>query len=188
MRTRKYKKPRIPHKVFLVICEGETEEEYINLLKRLYRVPVSIKTRVSGNTINERLVNQYARELGLGKEDDYSVFYVYDSDIECIVDKIRKLTGTMILSNPCFELWYLLHVQDANKAFDSTSLHKILTKCHPTWKTYTKGRLSAEQVNMLISAKDEAIDRAKNLKWPANPSTNIHEFIEALEREKTEAS
>lgn len=184
MRVRKYKKARYPHKVFLVICEGETEETYINLLKRYYRVPVLIKTRVSGNSINERLLWQYVRELELQKEDDFAIFYVYDCDVDCVVDKIKKLPGVAILSNPCFELWYLLHVKYMGKSLNSASLHKILTTCHPVWKNYTKGCLSDNQMQLLISGKEDAIRRAKDLIWHANPSTNLYEFLEALEREK----
>ena len=63
MRERRFKKARQPKKVFLVVCEGETEEEYVNMLKRHYRLPISIKTKVSGNAVNPRLVNQYMRYL-----------------------------------------------------------------------------------------------------------------------------
>lgn len=35
-----------------------------------------------------------------------------------------------------------------------------------------------------MSHCDEAITRVKKLQWPANPSSNIYAFIEALENEK----
>lgn len=57
MRERRFKKSRQPKKVFLVVCEGETEEEYVNMLKRHYRLPIAIKTKVSGNAVNLRLIN-----------------------------------------------------------------------------------------------------------------------------------
>ncbi len=59
MRKRKISKKKEPRTVFLVICEGETEREYVEILKLWYRLPVVIKTRVSGNKINQRLVDQY---------------------------------------------------------------------------------------------------------------------------------
>lgn len=55
MRERRYKKARKPRKVFLVVCEGETEEDYVNILKRHYRLPITIKTKVSGNAVSIRL-------------------------------------------------------------------------------------------------------------------------------------
>lgn len=167
-----------------MICEGETEETYINLLKRHYRVPVLIKTRVSGNAINERLVRQYLKELNLQKGDEYMIFYIYDCDVDCVVDKLKTLPGVVILSNPCFELWYVLHVTDMRKSVSSATIYKLLTSCHPIWNNYTKGRLSDNQSQLLISGKMEAVKRAKNLITSVNPSTNMYEFVEALEREK----
>lgn len=106
MRERINKKKRHPHRTFLVICEGETEQAYIEALKRQYRLPIAIRTKVSGNNIKERLVRQYLNELGLVDCDEYRIFYIYDCDVECIVTKLNKLEGTLILTNPCIELWF----------------------------------------------------------------------------------
>ena len=67
-------KKRMPRRVFLVICEGDTEETYVEALKQHFRLPIAIKTKVSGNKINARLVAQYIKELGLAKDDDYPGF------------------------------------------------------------------------------------------------------------------
>ena len=116
MRKRQVTKKKTPHKVFLVICEGETEKTYIETLKRHYRLPIVIKTRVSGTKINQRLVSQYIAELGIDKGDQCHVFFVYDADVDEIVEKLKQLNGTLILSNPCIELWYLLHVKEYRKS------------------------------------------------------------------------
>ncbi len=115
MRDRKFKKTRKPHKVFLVVCEGETEEEYVNLLKRHYRLPVTIKTKVSGNAISERLVNQYLKELGLARDDDYQVFFMYDADIDLIVEKLLNMAGISILSNPSSNMHEFIKALEAEK-------------------------------------------------------------------------
>ena len=80
MRKRKNKQSRLPRKLFLVVCEGETEEKYVELLRAYFRLPIAIKTKVSGNAVNQRLVKQYLKELG---EEDYGeskVFFIYDAD------------------------------------------------------------------------------------------------------------
>ncbi len=183
MRERKFKKSRKPHKVFLVVCEGETEEEYVNLLKRHYRLPITIKTKVSGNAVSARLVNQYLKELGLTKNDDYRVFFIYDADVDCIVDKLFTLQGTAILSNPSIELWYLLHSKDHNRYLKPDSILKELASSNPIWNAYTKGRLTIEQQKHLISNRNDACLRCEQMIWPSNPSSNMHEFIKVLEAE-----
>lgn len=181
MRERRFKKKRIPRKVYLVICEGETEKSYIEILRHHYRIPVIIKTKVSGNSINNRLVDQYVNELGIDTSDDCSIFYIYDADIQCVTDKLYTLPGTVILTNPCLELWYVLHSVEHNRSNNSDEVIKILKNSHSVWKGYIKGRLTPEQVRLLTTNCHNAINRAEKLHWPQNPSSNIKLFIEALE-------
>ncbi len=183
MRERKFKKTRKPHKVFLVVCEGETEEEYVNLLKRHYRLPITIKTKVSGNAISERLVSQYLKEFGLTKNDDFQVFFMYDADIDLIVEKLLNMSGISILSNPSIELWFLLHSKDHRRYVQPDSILKELRSSNPVWNSYVKGKLSFEQQRHLLSNQESASLKAQKMAWPANPSSNMHEFIKALEAE-----
>lgn len=185
MRTRKFKKTRVPRRVFLVICEGETEEAYVNILKRHFRLPITIKTKISGNAINKRLVAQYVQELGVSDRDEYQIFYVYDSDVIRIVEKLISLPeGIVILSNPCIELWYLLHHKEYSRLRNSKEIVKDLTDCGNVWKNYSKGFLTREQQKVLLSNCEVAMARSRRLKWHENPSTNMHQFIEALKAEK----
>ena len=183
MRTRKFKKSRSPHKIFLVICEGETEEAYINQLKRYYRLPITIKTKVVGNSITSRLISQYLKELGVTKED-CSVFYVYDGDIKVVKERILSLEGKAIVSTPCIELWFLLHIKTCNKSLNSETIIKELCSSDQLWKNYSKGGLNNEQRHLLITNQEIAMTRAMKLKWPSNPSSNMYDFIIALENER----
>lgn len=180
MRERKSRQKRLPHKVYLVICEGETEKTYVESLRRAYRRPVTIKTKVSGNSINRRLVEQYVKELGVGSADDYEIFYIYDADVECVANKLLTLPGNTILTNPCLELWYSLHVIDHNRSVSSEDAIKILEKSHTVWNGYTKGHLTPEQNRLLMENCSMAMNRAARLRWPDNPSSNMAKFIESL--------
>lgn len=185
MRERKYKKKRLPRKIYLVICEGETEKMYVETLRQHYRLPVTIKSKVSGNSINRRLVDQYISELGIDKTDSCSIFYIYDADVKSVAEKLASLPGKLILSNPCLELWYILHADEHSKAINSNDVIKLLKNSHPAWKNYMKGHLTSEQNSLLTSNCKAATDRAKKLNWPDNPSSNMRLFIEALENEKS---
>lgn len=184
MRERRFRKARPSHKVFLVICEGETEAAYVEMLKQHYRLPITVKTKISGNAITARLVREYIRELGIGNNDECRVFYIYDADVECIVDRLRSMSGDLVLSNPCIELWFMLHSVNYKRSESARSVVRQLCSCHSVWKSYGKGTLTAEQKNHLLASLSEALTRASALHWPENPSSNIHIFIEALEAEK----
>lgn len=184
MRERRFKRSRKPHKVFLVVCEGETEENYVEFLRQHYRLPITIKTKVSGNAVNRRLVNQYVKELGLQKDDDCRIFFIYDADVACVAERLLALPGEVVLSNPSFELWFLLHSRELTRTVSSEELTRMLISCSPIWRSYEKGKLSQEQRRHLATSYREAMSRAKTLKWHENPSSNMHLFIEALEAEK----
>lgn len=183
MRERRFKKSKKPKKVFLVVCEGETEEEYVNMLKRHYRLPIAIKTKVSGNIVNTRLVNQYIKELSLDKDDCCEVFYIYDADIESVVSRLLKMPGKAILSNPTIELWYLLHSKDFCRYIESGAVIKQLADSHSVWKAYSKGFLTSDQKSFLLNHQKKASKRSEKMNWPSNPSSNMYEFIGALESE-----
>lgn len=184
MRERRYKKARTPRRVFLVICEGETEKTYVEALKQHFRLPITIKTRISGNAINKRLITQYLTELGLDKNDISNVFKIYDADDDIIVRKLLELPGATILTNPCIEFWYLIHSMEWSRQLISGNAVRELKAAHEVWSNYSKGTLHATQQEFLLTHYREACKRAKKLPWHRNPSSNMHLFIETLEREK----
>lgn len=184
MRERRYKKARTPRRVFLVICEGETEKTYVEALKQHFRLPITIKTRISGNAINNRLITQYLTELGLDKNDISNVFKIYDADDDVIVRKLMELPGATILTNPCIEFWYLIHCMEWSRQLISGNAVRELKSSHTVWNNYSKGCLHVTQKEFLLNHYREASERAKKLQWYHNPSSNMHLFIEALEIEK----
>lgn len=184
MRTRNFKKTRKPHKMIFVVCEGDTEQAYVEMLKRFYRLPITIKTKVSGNRINNKLLNQYIAELGLDKEYECRVFLMYDGDVKAVVDKLNTLKGTLILSTPCIEYWFLIHSLNHTGYVESKDMVRKLVAADDVWSCYTKGRLSENQAAHLIKNRGIACERGRKLIWPDNPSTNLHLFIDILEKEK----
>lgn len=94
MRSRVRKQKLLPRQAFLVLCEGESEKEYVEMLKRKYRLPITIKTKVSGMAINDRLVKSFVKELDVFGDDDCRVFFVYDGDVPEMVAKLSRLDGT----------------------------------------------------------------------------------------------
>jgi hypothetical protein len=80
-------------------------------------------------------------------------------------------------SNPCFELWLLLH-KAAHGAFiaDAKAAEKLMRQCIQGWK---KSDLDFAEFRDSI---EDAVQRAKSLGTPPdkNPSTAVWQLIEAL--------
>jgi hypothetical protein len=176
-RAKRQPKVRQINPTFYVFCEGETEKEYINYLRSRYRIPIEIKSKISGSKISQRFVSGYLSDKIFTKND--KVFLFYDEDVSEIIDKLKSIKDSnLLLTNPCIELWFILHKQDLRKRVSSEDCVRLL-KTH--WKDYKKSLLTDKQKNEIDNGRNIAIDRAKELKQNTNPSTNVYEFIEELE-------
>ena len=76
--------------VFLVFCEGETEENYIDLLRRLYKSPIKIVAKTEGNQISSKLIRQRQQELKISKSEKITTFLMYDLDIKAVNKKLES--------------------------------------------------------------------------------------------------
>ena len=167
-------------KIALVICEGETEICYINLLKSWYKSPIRIISHIEGTKITPSLVEKRTKELKISQWDKVHTFLMYDMDVQAINEKLRKCKAEMLLSNPCFEIWLLLHAKDQKAAIETDALIKELKKSASLWKNYSKSAFTDTQKSFLNNNTDVAVTRAKGLKEFQNPSTGIYRLIELL--------
>ena len=166
--------------IALVICEGETEVCYINLLKTWYKSPIRIVSHIEGTKITPSLVEKRTKELKISQWDKVHTFLMYDMDVQAINEKLHKCKAEMLLSNPCFEIWLLLHAKDQKAAIETDALIKEVKKSAPVWKNYSKSAFTDTQKAFLNNNTDVAVTRAKELREFQNPSTGIYKLIELL--------
>lgn len=169
-------------KIALIICEGETEVCYINLLKTWYKSPIRIISHIEGTKITPSLVEKRTKELKISQWDKVHTFLMYDMDVEVINEKLQRCKAEMLLSNPCFEIWLLLHTKDQKSSIETDAVIKELMKSAPVWKNYSKSAFTDTQKSFLNNNTDVAVARAKKLDEFQNPSTGIYKLIEMLKK------
>lgn len=76
---------------FFVFCEGETEEAYVKFLKSRYRIPIEIDSKVAGNRITNKYINNYKKEKFTHVKD--KTFLLYDLDTPKMLEKLQQITG-----------------------------------------------------------------------------------------------
>ena len=162
--------------VFFVFCEGETEVAYVNFLKSRYRLPIEIIPKKSDTNISCRYIENCKR--GYTTTDIDKTFVMYDLDVVGVLEKLNCIPNIILLaSNPCVELWFLLHVREWSAGMDTKT-------CIKKYKTisnqYMKGRLNMTDVGLLLDGEDNAVARAKRMQHPDNPSTTVYRLIECL--------
>lgn len=125
------------NKVFGFILEGETEFWYLNMLKRHERqLKIKFKPQLSSKLSIDR---QFSLAKSMS-EDFEVVFWIIDLDTlieesrvttsgqEKPIDKFKRFRNailkdypnvTVVVNNPCFEIWILLHFKFTEKPYSN---------------------------------------------------------------------
>ena len=136
---------------------------------------MALNSRYLGNRIQQK-----RKELKISQWDRVHTFLMYDMDVQAINEKLQRCKAEMLLSNPCFEIWLLLHAKSQKSAINTDALIKELKKSAPVWKNYNKSAFTETQQSFLKGNTDVAVARANGLKEFQNPSTGIYKLIEML--------
>ncbi|MBP5663285.1 MAG: RloB domain-containing protein [Bacteroidales bacterium] len=162
---------------YFVFCEGETEVAYTEMLRTRYRLPIHIIAKKTCMHVTPALVER-CKAFYVQTKDD-KTYLMYDLDVAGVLEKLQKVPEAILLcSNPCFELWLLLHYIAQRGALTSDACVSKLKKHVPQ---YRKGVLSAEVQAWLMEHVGEASRRAQQLEAYGNPCTNIYQLVEELE-------
>jgi hypothetical protein len=130
---------REPRLRLLVLCGGEcTEPAYFLGLKNYLR-NAAVHVRVRRKARAPEDLVKYARLIAPVAGDEFDeVWCVVDSDefdLEPAVALAAKLDVRLAVSNPCFELWLLLHHQDCTAPLcDAKAVLRQLTKRLPGYQ------------------------------------------------------
>ena len=169
--------------VFLVFCEGETEETYVNFLRQQYKLPIKIITHVT--ELSQKKIKNYIEAEKIDRKDRITSFLMYDLDTKEIVEKIKACKNSIsIASNPSVELWFLLHNCEQNAFISTNACIEKLRKSAKEWECYKKGTLTDKQKKILWDNRKIASERAMKLQNGINPSSMIYLLLDEMEKTK----
>ena len=104
---------------------------------------------------------------------------MFDLDVNGMLEHLLSIPDAILMvSNPCIELWYLLHFE---KCHAELTQNVCIKKLKRHLEHYTKGTLALNEKQQLSEKTSEATARAKMLDTYNNPSTTIYKMIELLE-------
>ncbi len=187
---------REPKRRILVVCEGGvTEAGYFRNLSRVFRNPlIEVEIDDQGGvpkTLVERAASRKreAEREARSRRDEFlrfdEVWCVFDVDEHPHLHDARQQARAngihLAVSNPCFELWALLHFQ-AQSAYLERADARIRLKRH--LPEYDKA-LPFERVHQgysdAVSRAQELDRRRKDAEDPGgNPSTGVYRLTERI--------
>ncbi|MFT7838285.1 RloB family protein [Saccharothrix sp. BKS2] len=158
----------------LVVSGGQkTESQYFTGLRLTRRVPITVKCKVDAP---ENLVRYAANLRDRYREEFDAVWCVVDVDNFDIPPAVRladKVRVNLAVSNPCFELWLLLHFADHRAhVADYRAARDLVAKHVPGYDKELD--YAAFDANV-----ERAVARAAAL-GPDNPTTAVGRLVEAV--------
>lgn len=199
----------------LVVIAGEgryTESIYFNAVKNELRAPnvhVEVLDRNSDESSPEsvhRQIADFMRQYNI--EDDDELWLVIDRDRwqERMLSQVAQLCAQnshlhFCMSNPCFELWLLLHLEDVAQYDDETKNALLQNKKNKSGITWLKKRMkdlmgsyaeSTYDAFGLIPYAPTAMGRARRLdsnpqdRWPQSIGSRVYLLMESITGQRPE--
>lgn len=168
--------------LFVIACEGAVrEKEYFEHLGEYSsRIRVTVLENRKGNSAPRWVLEsavEYVTEIGLEEADQ--LWFVMDVDnwpidqLKSIQEECeRKVNWRMALSNPCFEVWLFLHLDDIKNS-TSENCKQLKTELH---KKISGGYNKRAFIPLIRIAhkRAEELDTNTNHYFPEVMSTKIH--------------
>lgn len=161
----------------LIVCGGtRTERDYFEGLRKARPNPMVRLTVLSKGIAPEQLV-RHAKRLGDGHDEIWCVVDTDEFDIAKAARLADELGVRLAVSNPCFELWLLLHFDDHRGA--TRSYKELRPKLIKHVPGYDKARIDFGQFDPGVT---DAVERAEKLdpsgqEHDRNPSTGVWKLV-----------
>jgi len=203
------------NRTIVIVCEGKkTETKYFNKFKKRFS---GVKIEVPNCEYTDKVgLVKYARRLKESGEYEINadigsrIWCVFDLDInynnstnsspekqtEKELNEAKRMAGDDIniaLSNPCFEIWYLLHYEATKTPYSTKKANIGLKKIENALEKYIKNYDKAEcYYEELLDKQQQAVRNAEDLEAyhrkngislygiKSNPSTQVFELVKYI--------
>jgi hypothetical protein len=184
-------------KRILVFVEGDTEDIYVKYWHRLHRQRVIVVVDDNygdamtcvRNAVARRKFEMSETKRGRGSGyDEYWCFFDVDEhpNLEGALTLAAEHDIRVALSNPCLELWFVLHSQDQTAYIHRTDIQKRSKSLFGFDKKPSQDDLDALKPRCLAAkARAQALDvRHEGNGSPprSNPSASVWALIETIVR------
>jgi hypothetical protein len=176
-------------RLFVIATEGrETEKQYFVMFHdsriKIEILPTGDDNRSAPQYVLDRL-DEFVKKYDLTQDDALWVMFDVDrwgaKNISAICRQAKQKKYGLAISNPCFEVWLYLHVDDLHP--DDKNCQEFEARLRNKLGSYNKSNLNTDAFKDYI---EEAVERAKNLhpshqqNWPPEPGSHVYRVVEML--------
>lgn len=186
---------RDPRPMVLIVCEGTSEQEYFEKFAnhhRNSRVRVELESRTGVPFSLVQLARERKRrsDAAAKRQRDEnlsfdSIWCVFDIDEHPHVSDAREMARDngihLAISNPCFELWLILHLRSSPGMKDRHNTQRLLKKLVPDYDKHIDFSRYVEGYPDAVVRARSLDDLAQRVGTPGhNPTTNVYELTESI--------
>ena len=199
---KRQKSTREPKVQFTLFCEGKnTEPTYFSAIKKVFKdalvsiesrggvgVPITIAQEALKFARSKGLTRNSRRNQNLFEEND-EVWAVFDRDEHERYKEAVNLCETngigVARSNPCFEVWLILHEQDYDRPDDRHQVQKELRRLRPEYNPAGAKMPNCKEMVARVrdaEARGEVLRQRREgeMKPHGRPSTTVGNLIKAI--------
>lgn len=202
MNNNSYRRPRpinreIEHvrdtSLIIIATEGEkTEKLYFSMDSFKHKkIQIRIISTNDGSSSPKDVLDRLHKEATEYQFRNGDQFWLVIDKDRWTDDMLREIIGLckdsdyqVALSNPCFELWLLLHLQIVENLHlpKNMSPNQIKTIFNPIIDKRNKGNYTATYAHCIPQALKEArkLDRHPDAPYPDCPGTRVYRLVEEL--------
>ena len=186
MTQRNTRKKTIKKRIIIATEGSKTEPRYFDSLKAQYRLSnVKVLTRKSTRSSPKDVIkclDKYKRDNGFNKGDEFWAVFDHDKrseeELNNVAREAKKKNYRLADSNPCFELWLLLHHKPLNQfrrletSGDNRACSRAeseLEKLDQSYDKDNKGRLNTSKYISRITTAIQNAERADTQSLPIPP-------------------
>lgn len=194
------KAKRASYDRILIVCEGEkTEPQYFEEIRQFHRLQTAnvVILPSSYGTSPQQVVNFARYKLNESLEWE-QVFCVFDRDVHPNFDNALKSAAALdrkfnnevgepirffaIPSDPCFELWLLLHFYCITHEIDRKKIIQMLRKDYlPNYEKSQKGCFLLTHSRLPTAFKNaKVLTKNRNSNKNENPHTAVGDLVKIL--------
>lgn len=193
-----------PKRKFLLFCEGRnTEPRYFAEVRRLFsdalveidtRGGVGVPMRIAEEAIKEAELRRKAKRRK-GRLDFYEqsdeIWAIFDRDehpeYKNAVNACERASVRVGRSNPCFEIWLILHIEDFHRPDGRHAVQKHLERLRPDYCPDGSKTLDFASIMQDLEVAEERaakqLDSRNSEGDPFGPpSTTIHELTKSIKQ------
>ena len=175
--------------LFIIATEGaKTEKSYFNIFHDS-RIKIEVLATGEANDsapqhVIERL-NEFTHKYDLGEEDTLCLVLDVDrwgaKNLSPVCREATQKNYCLAISNPCFEVWLCLHLDDLDP--NDKTCKDFKTRLQSILGSYNSSNID---VAPFVKHIEDAVRRAKQLhpdpneNWPLTPGSHIHRVVEMI--------